>query len=160
MAFEIIGIHRWYRCLSGDVKNTIGIEDGSELWETDTGKKYRFDGTSWIKISNSVMLDYLNVSTSENSGLVTVNTTEGGIQLAPANANRINIIMQNQGTIPILLKFGDSVSISDYNFIIPGGTGVRYGDGGSYSTETQKGKIMAITEATSTVISVFEEEVI
>lgn len=36
-----------YFCLSSDVKRTTSIEPYSILYETDTGKKYYFDGSSW-----------------------------------------------------------------------------------------------------------------
>lgn len=36
-----------YFCLSSDVKRTTSIEPYSILYETDTGNKYYFDGSSW-----------------------------------------------------------------------------------------------------------------
>lgn len=36
-----------YFCLSSDTKRTTNIEPYSVLYETDTGKKYYFDGGDW-----------------------------------------------------------------------------------------------------------------
>lgn len=56
MAFEMIEKYRIYICQSGDTKKTTEIEEGSMLFETDTGKRYIFNATSWVEFPEMVNL--------------------------------------------------------------------------------------------------------
>lgn len=38
-----------YLCLSTDTKPTTGIDPGTEIYETDTGKSYIYSGSAWIR---------------------------------------------------------------------------------------------------------------
>lgn len=38
-----------YMCLSSDIKPTTGIALGAEIYETDTGCKFIFNGVDWIE---------------------------------------------------------------------------------------------------------------
>lgn len=51
------GIVRHYACDSTDHKPTDNITLHSLLWEYDTGKQYRWDGTNW-EVTNFYKLDY------------------------------------------------------------------------------------------------------
>ena len=74
MPFEMIDLYRLYNCESGDVKETENIQNGSICYETDTSKKFRFDGTNWqefFEISKPLPAS----SISNTNSLVTVTTT-------------------------------------------------------------------------------------
>jgi hypothetical protein len=49
MAISIISTKKEFLCVSGDSKPT-DIVVGSEMYETDTGSTYVFDGAAWVKI--------------------------------------------------------------------------------------------------------------
>lgn len=101
----------------------------------------------------------VTTSTKSATNLVTVDDTANGTEIVAANSNRIKLIIQNQDSQPVLLSFGENTSITSYSMVLSGASGVRTGDGGSYTAENWKGQIKGITEANSTVVSIFEEVV-
>lgn len=95
--------------------------------------------------------------TKSATNLVTVDDTATGTEIVAANSSRIKLIIQNQDSQPVLLSFGENTSITSYSMVLSGASGVRTGDGGTYTAENWKGQIKGITEANSTVVSIFEE---
>lgn len=57
-------------------------------------------------------------------------------QLLPANEYRRNVIIQNLGTNPLFVKFGDSASTSSFDFILSPGTANDDGLGGIFAEDT------------------------
>jgi len=96
-------------------------------------------------------------TTKSATNLVTVDDTATGTEIVAANSSRIKLIIQNQDSQPVLLSFGENTSITSYSMVLSGASGVRTGDGGTYTAENWKGQIKGITEANSTVVSIFEE---
>jgi hypothetical protein len=72
MAFEMIEKYRIYHCESGDVKKTDNIEEGSFLFETDTGYRYIFNGTAWVYFPESIQI---------SDGTDNVRITNGGLDV-------------------------------------------------------------------------------
>lgn len=58
--------------------------------------------------------------------------TSAGTALA-SNDNRRTVIVQNLGTNPLFVKFGNSASTSDFDVVLKGGTGADDGLGGVLS---------------------------
>jgi hypothetical protein len=123
------------------------------------------DGTDTIDVvlvnglnSLNTNIGYRPTVSNASSGLVTIDTTATGVTIVASNLLRTKIIVQNQGNIPVLLKFDGNVSTSDYDLILAAATGTRTGDGGSYESFTWKGAIKGITETSSSIISILEEE--
>lgn len=56
----------FYVGLSTDTKPTSNQEIGVEFWETDTGKTYRWSGSSWIAVSLVDSAGNLNTSLGTN----------------------------------------------------------------------------------------------
>jgi len=54
MAFTLITSTQRYACLSTDTKPTNGVKLGSLAMETDTGKEFVFNGTTWVPYSQQV----------------------------------------------------------------------------------------------------------
>ena len=157
MAFEMIEKYRIYHCESGDVKKTDNIEEGSWLFETDTRNKYKFNGTAWVIFSDSS--SPIATTTKSATNLITVDDTVNGTEIVASNSSRIKVTLQNQDSQPVLVSFGENTSITSYSITLSGASGVRTGDGGSYIAENWKGQIKGLTEAGSTIVSVFEEVV-
>jgi len=157
MAFEMIEKYRIYHCESGDIKKTDNIEEGSWLFETDTRNRYFFNGTTWVPFSDTIS----QIPTDEKSitNLVTVDDTAGGTLIVSASNDRIRLIIQNQDTQPVLLSFGEDTSTTSFSLVLSGASGVRTGDGGSFTTEAWKGQLKGLAETGSTIVSVFEEVV-
>jgi hypothetical protein len=95
---------------------------------------------------------------SSTTTLVTVDTTVGGTTIVSANSNRRKIVLRNNGTQPVLLKINGTPTTLDYNDVIAGGSSPRTGDGGVWGSETINLEIKGITESSTTIISVTEEE--
>jgi len=85
MAFEMIEKYRIYICQSTDIKKTDNIEEGSFLFETDTKKRYMFNGTAWVEFPEMIEVSEASkvkiwdgtdtadvISTNGNQGLVTI----------------------------------------------------------------------------------------
>ena len=159
MAFEVIEKYRIYISKSTDIKKTTDIYEGSLLFETDTSSIFIFDGADWVMQYKDVNSSHRETLNSNNSGLVTVNTTVGGIEIVPANSNRHWINIQNNGIEPVLIKFDGIPTLTDYDIILPSSSGVRLGDGGAFSSQTWKKSIYGLVVSTSSIISVFEEEI-
>ena len=58
MGFQGMGSAPKYLCLSTVVKPVTGhgIETGAIVIETDTGNEFRFDGTAWVQLTGSYLL--------------------------------------------------------------------------------------------------------
>ena len=97
--------------------------------------------------------------TKSATNLVSVDTTVGGTVILAANSNRISARIHNQDSQPVLISYEDTASIAVYSEMLAGASGVRTGDGGFLSYPEWKGQIRGITEAGSTVVSVFEKVV-
>lgn len=108
-----------------------------------------------------VAFKMIPVSTTKKSNIlpVSVDSTVGGIEIVPANPNRIKVRIQNLGTQPVILNYGGIPTTSDLDGVLAGGSGIRTGDGGTVTEYNWKGQIKGLTETGSTIISVFEEEV-
>ena len=132
----------------------------SNIWIKFIDSIIELDVNSKLILRGSGVEIFEKPSTGVSSvNLITIDTTENGVEIVGANSNRRNLIIQNQGNSPILLNFSDDVSITNYRMILPAASGIRSGDGGSFVTDIYKGNIKGITEADSSIISVFEEEV-
>ena len=157
MAFEMIEKYRIYHCESGDVKKTDEIDEGSWLFETDTRNKYIFNGTAWVIFSDS--FSPIATTTKSATNLIPVDATVGGTVILAANSSRISARIHNQDSQPVLISYENTASITVYNEVLAGASGVRAGDGGFLSYPEWKGQIRGITEAGSTVVSIFEKVV-
>ena len=56
MAVILIPNRNYYQCLAADSKPTTGVNVGDEMFESDTGATFRFNGTVWVK-SDSAAID-------------------------------------------------------------------------------------------------------
>ena len=56
MAFTLITSTQRYACLFTDTKPTDGVKLGSLAMETDTGKEFVFNGTTWVPYSQQVSI--------------------------------------------------------------------------------------------------------
>lgn len=97
-----------------------------------------------------------DTSTAPTASPVTVDTTGGGIVIASANARRKEIMIQNNGTEPCIVRLGGNPTTAAYNFVLSEATGARDGLGGSITIDTFIGEIKGLTEANSTIVSVME----
>ena len=94
---------------------------------------------------------------SSTDSLVTVGTT--AVTIVSANTNRRKLVLRNNGIVPVLIKINGTPTTLDYNDVIIGGSGIRAGDSGVWVTETIQLEIKGITEDSTTIISVTEEEI-
>ena len=78
--------------------------------------------------------------------LVAVTDDAGGIVIIKATARRKRIVIQNVGTVPVLLKIDDDPAVNDFDMVLAGGAADRDGIGGSIILEGNHGEIKAITE--------------
>jgi hypothetical protein len=127
----------------------------------NNGRFLKEDSSS-VNVADMIETLYNNQKPStsiSSTDLVSVDTTSGGTVIVSANSSRRKIIIQNQGLVPVLLNFGDSVSVTSYRLILSPGSGVRVGDGASWESESYKGEIKGLTESSSANISVLEEEI-
>lgn len=62
-----------------------------------------------------------------------------------SNANRRGFMIQNQGTNPLFVLFGNGASITVFHMVLRGGTGAKDGLGGSF---TQFGGVVYTGEIT------------
>jgi len=110
---------------------------------------------------NVEILDNFVPISKNSTNLVTVDTTTGGTTIVDSNQLRVGIIIQNQGTNPVLLSFGEDTSTTNYSLILPGASGVRLGDGGAFSDMDNnwiwKGSIKGIVESGSSIVSILEK---
>ena len=70
-----------------------------------------------------------NIST--RTGIVT-----GAGTLLPINENRRTVVIQNLGTNPLFVKFGDSASNTDFDLVLKAGVANDDGLGGTVSFDT------------------------
>ena len=162
MAFLQITNTVWYTCFSTDQKQTSGIYRGSRLFELDTAYTYMFDGTNWQQEVKEVNVNHRQTSLSENSGLVTIDDRENGIQIVPANSNRHYIHIQNNNDKAVLISFKSTISTTEFQQVLAAGSGLRLGDGGFYDSYTWKLEIRGLIESagSTSLVSVFEEEIL
>lgn len=99
-----------------------------------------------------------STATSTSASVITVDSAITPTTIVDENINRMNLLIQNQGTVPIIIKAGGTTpSTSDYNFVLAPSTALRQGDGAVYTTTTFKGTLKGIVETSTSVISVHEE---
>jgi hypothetical protein len=70
-----------YFCLSTDTKQTVGIEPFSICFETDTEKKYTFDGATWQEDIEEPVMATLYNSSGETVSLATSTIQTNGSQV-------------------------------------------------------------------------------
>jgi hypothetical protein len=58
-----------------------------------------------------------------------------------ANSDREELFIQNLGTYPLFVKYGQSASLSNFNFILTSGSAVSVGDGGTLSDLNYAGEV-------------------
>ena len=99
--------------------------------------------------------------TKNTTNIVEIDTTEGGTVILDANLNRVSLHIQNIGTIPILIAFGEDPTIDNFSINIPGGSGIRTGDGGAYEDNHPfyvfKGQIKGLVETSTTKVCILEK---
>lgn len=157
MAFEMIEKYRIYICQKGDTKKTIDIEEGSFLFETDSGFRYIFNGSSWVLYAEPTSFLNTVLTSKSSTNLVSVDTTVNGVEIASSNINRAKISIQNTGTNAVLLAFDENVSSTNYSIVLAADNGIRLGEGGIFESSSWKGQVKGITEVDTTTVSVFEE---
>lgn len=118
------------------------------------------DGTEIFTTSARGYVESLtHGSTSLSATTPLVTASSDVTTLVSASTNRLAITIQNQGTVPVLVKLSTNASISDYSLILSAASGTRTGDGGNYQSNTWKGLITGVTETGTAVVSVLEEEI-
>jgi len=119
--------------------------------------------TSGTEIFTPTNRGYVNsIQTSSTSLTATtplVTASSDIVTIASASTDRLHILLQNQGSVPVLIKLSTDATASDYSFILSGASGTRTGDGGNYSSYSWKGLITGITETGTSVVSVLEEKI-
>ena len=110
-----------------------------------------------VSNTNPVSIIERKTSVAPSASPVTVDTTGGGTTIAAANANRLSITLQNNGTEPCIVRLGGDPTTAAYNLVLPADTSARQGEGGSWTSNKYTGAIKGLTEANSTAISVIEE---
>lgn len=143
-----------------------------------------YDGTNWVRIDDDTIGSVsivagqtvnanLQVGNTNNSAtnpafvsgeksntlsntttLVTVSATP--TLVAAENTNRLQITIQNNGLNPCLIKYGNTLSISDYNVSLSPCSSVRDGRGGGIFDNVWTGAIYAMTESGTTTLSITE----
>jgi hypothetical protein len=90
-----------------------------------------------------------------------VGTAVGGIgtQVAISNSNRITILGQNLGTVPIFVKYGLGCNSTSFNFILYPGINTLDGRGEKFSDDRYKGDISVNTTTGATAQYIFWEGV-
>jgi hypothetical protein len=96
-------------------------------------------------------------TTKSPTVLVPVDTTANGTIIVDANPDRVSVFIQNQSSQPVLINFGDDVTTLKYCTILTGSSGLRIGDGGSYTSNSWKGSIKGLVEAETADVTIFEE---
>lgn len=101
---ELIERMRLYHCKSTDEKKTNDIDEGSILYETDTSKKYRFDGVEWAEYFDSVGIDGVSI--------LPTNGSDGLVVIEPNHISVLNSSNQVLGISEIFT--GESEDITNY----------------------------------------------
>lgn len=103
--------------------------------------------------------EFYNGTRNKNTDITAVQTiTTAVTTLVAENFERRKISIQNTGTNPILLSLGGTASTTEHNKVLAGGSTLRDGTGGYYESESWKGSISAVTETSTTTITIIEEE--
>jgi|GEM_PF-827624 len=118
MAFEMIEKYRVYHCESTDIKKVDDIEEGSLAFETDTSKKYMFNGTIWVQqvehIAATIEGD-AKVKIWDGTDTADVMATNGSNGLVTIEPNHISL--SNSFNFPIVANgtfTGISEEITNY----------------------------------------------
>ena len=82
--------------------------------------------------------------------------TTSSTVLIRKNARRAQILIQNTGTEPALIRVDGDPDTDNYDFILAADTGARAGSGGLVTIEKIQGEIRAIVENNSTTLAVKE----
>lgn len=153
-----------FTALSTDIVNNKieGLKTiGAKVYITDTKELKIVDYN--LNLSNYIpTISTISIGTilKNPMNLITIDDTINGTTIVEKNPNRLSVLIHNQGVVPILISFGEeNTSINNYNLVVAGGSDFRYGDGGSFYTNTWRGKIKGFTESSSTIISILEETI-
>ena len=118
--------------------------------------------SSGTEIFTSTDRGYVDSLSTKSNGLSStasiVNVTTTATSIVSANTSRLTVQIQNQGTVPILLKIGSNPTTLDYHMILTAASALRLGDGGVFGTATSLLSIVGITESSTADVSVVEEE--
>lgn len=87
--------------------------------------------------------DLDNVSTSPIQSSTISNSTISGSNgtVLAANANRLELFVQNLATGTLFVKYGTSASNTSFNFVLAANTATNAGDGGSLSDQAYTGVV-------------------
>ena len=140
-----------------------------DQYQSNNGRIIKEDGTTvniadllnsvYYEVFSALSVIPIPADTKSATNLIPVDATVGGTVILAANSNRISARIHNQDSQPVLISYEDTASITVYNEVLSGASGVRTGDGGFLSYPEWKGQIRGITEAGSTVVSIFEKVV-
>lgn len=99
--------------------------------------------------------DLDNVSTSPIQSSTISNSTVSGTNgtVLAANANRLELFVQNLATGALFVKYGTNASSSSFNFVLAGNTYANGGDGGSLSDQAYTGIVSVSGITTPNYIS-------
>ena len=112
MAFEMIEKYRIYECKKGDVKKTTDIEVGSFLFETDSGFRYIFDGTSWVNYPENVQIAAKN----ESGTFVNMTATKNNNPKVTDAESYFNIAQGNVVGTSVVSVFGNAPDFDSGGF--------------------------------------------
>ena len=86
-----------------------------------------------------------------------IEVTTTSTEISAANSLRKHIILQNNGTQPVIIRLGTgAASTTTYNFTLSKSTAARDGLGGSITIKNYQGAIQGIVGASTTEIAVTE----
>lgn len=87
--------------------------------------------------------DLDNVSTSPIQSSTISNSTISGTNgtVLGANANRLELFVQNLATGALFVKYGTNASNTSFNFVLAANTSASAGDGGSLSDQAYTGVV-------------------
>ena len=87
---------------------------------------------------------------------VTIAATSTAILAARTDGRRKHVILQNNGTEPVIIRLGGDASTAVYNVVLKDGSAGRDGNGASITIDNYQGSIYGIVEANTGVISILE----
>ena len=129
MAFEMVKKYRLYQCESTDTKKTTNIDEGSQLFETDTKRKYRFDGTTWVEEAYTKIIDM------DNSSRVAMNTVFGEKTVASRNVSVAGQFMYGMDDRKYTDDSANGGSVAFTNAMLTASTGTNTAGAGIIQTK-------------------------
>lgn len=116
MAYTLIDDARanQYVGLSSDTKPTSSnVVAGATFVERDTGLTYIYDGTAWGVIATGGGVG------ADTATLSNVNDTASSTTLLAANTSRLGVVIFNDSSSDLYLKYGTTASTSSFTYKIP-----------------------------------------